>query len=276
MQLKNYITQYFIPYYIQKKLQNQKKELNKINIIQSYNLVNLDIDKILSSDIELFLLSLEKDRDISKSTVNRYRSTLSSIFNYALENDIIKKNPIKKIKKYKEYHRSRYLTEIEIERLLSACRESTNSELYSITVLALNTGMRIGEILNLRKFNVCNDFIILQDKQTKTGLPRKIPLNNVANCIINIYLSKTINQTDKLFTSKYIRRQFHKARERAELDDVRFHDLRRTFATHLKDRCVDIHTISKILGHTTIRTTEIYLGVNDRKLLDSVKILCFN
>lgn len=275
--LREYIIEKYIPYFKTKSRKdcNLKRDLLMIQTILSYDVVNIGVNKITQSDIVLLLALIEKDRKIAKATVNRYRARLSSIFCHAIQNRFIDFNPVKFIKKYKEYPRERYLYQNEALSLLYECKNSKNKELYTIVVLALNTGMRVGEILNLSRQNILEKQILLFGEQTKSGLPRRIPLNVSAKNVLIEHLNTSLNNDGLIFTSKDIRECFKYAKLRAGIIGLRFHDLRRTFATYLKDGNIDIHTISKILGHTSITTTERYLGVNQTKLLDSVQILSF-
>lgn len=273
--LKQYIEDYYLPFYKRKlrKELNYKKELTRINVIMNSDFALEAFSLIKRNDIVLFLAFLAKERQISKSTINRYRTRLMAIFNYGLENGDINYNPVTGIKKNKEYSRSKYLSLESSKLLIKECLDSRNKDLYIIVVLALNTGMRVGEILNLEYKNLKDDGIYLFGEQTKSGFDRFIPLADSVRIVLNEYISD-YSRVGKLFKIKSIRCAFDYAKERAGVD-CRFHDLCRTFATHLKNANVDIHTISKLLGHSSIVTTEIYLGTDHKKLLDSVKVLEF-
>lgn len=99
-------------------------------------------------------LSVGEDRDAQRSngTVNRYMATLSHIFSTAInEYEWLEKHPLAKISKLPEPRgRVRFLSDDERERLLEACKASRSKHLYPIVVLALSTGARKGEILNLQ------------------------------------------------------------------------------------------------------------------------------
>lgn len=277
MIFKDYVVNYYVPYHKGKSSKESvlKRDLQMVRIILSYDIADMKLNKITQSDITLLLAHIEKDRGITKATINSYRSRLSAIFNHAIQNRQINFNPVRFIKKYREYPRERYLSQKEAFLLLKECKNSKNNELYAIVVPALNTGMRAGEILNLTFHNIAGNHIILFGEQTKSSLPRRVPLNSSAKNVLMEHISTSINQYGRVFASRSIRECFKYAKIRAGIKGLRFHDLRRTFATYLKDGNIDIHTISKILGHTSITTTERYLGVNQMKLLDSVQILSF-
>lgn len=273
--LKDYIEDYYLPYLKEKsrKESNFNKEIKRIKVITASEFVKTPVVALQEGNIIEFLSKLQKERHITQNTVNRYISRLKAIFNYLLRNRLIVFNPAQFIKKTKEYPRSSYLNESEVRKLLNECKNSQNKELYLITVLALNTGMRQGEILNLKKSNIIGRNIILFGEQTKSGLPRTIPMNDTVQKLLADYL-RDHHKDNNLFLSKNIRVAFNNAMTRAGIEGVRFHDLRRTFATYLKDS--NIHNISILLGHTSIATTERYLGIDEKKLLDSVQFLRFS
>lgn len=274
--LKDYIVGYYLPFYRSKirKQFSYSKELARIKIILKDHMACLPMVFIDEFALVSFLERLASARKIKKSTVNRYHSRLNALFNHALKNKVIETNPMKYIKKHREYARSAYLSERDIKKLLLECGNSKNQELYIITALALHTGMRQGEILNLKRRDIVGNNIVLEEDKTKSGLARVVPMNDTIMELFKKY-TKNKNIEDGLFKSKDIRCAFHNAMERAGIKGIRFHDLRRTFATALKDGNVNIHDISVLLGHSNISTTERYLGVDEKKLLDSVQILRF-
>src|SRR5215510_10824758 len=118
----------------------------------------------------------------ANGTVNRYLAVLSHAFTMAVrEWQWCEDNPVRKISKPKEARgRVRFLADDERERLLAACRTSRNKHLYTITVLALATGARRGELLNLRWSDVNVKRGTLTFHQTKNGERRVVPLTEYA------------------------------------------------------------------------------------------------
>ncbi len=274
MKFRQFIIDYYIPYYRNTtKDLNFQKENSRMKVMLTYDdFVSKEIETIRKIDIENLLLQIKQDRSITNASINRYRSRISAIFALAIDYELLTENPTFRVRKYREEPRDVFLTLDECKRLLEECKRSKNKELYSIVTLALNCGMRKNEILTLEANNIYHSTIKLHAERTKSGKSREIPMNNATHEVVN-----DINASGALFSSKYIRRSFNYAKERAGISkEVRFHDLRRTFATLLKYKNIDIHTISKLLGHSTIRMTEIYLGLDKEKYLDSTSVLMFN
>ncbi len=274
MKLEHFITKHYVPYF-RLKAKNDKNYDNDIyiiDIIKQYPISAMDISEIKKKDLVEFLYQLEKDRDISRSTVNRYRTKLSAIFTYAVELEVIDTNVVRSVKKYKEYSVQNYLKGDEIDLLLAECLRSRNKELYSIVVLALNTGLRKGEIQTLKKSNFQGDRIVLSGKDTKNGLPRIVPINETVQALLDEH---EFLSDGSMFKSFDFDTAYRNAVKRAGITKVRFHDLRRTFATLLYYLKVDVFSLAILLGHSSIVTTQRYLGVDENKLLDSVQKIGF-
>ncbi|WP_305907732.1 hypothetical protein Q9L42_014265 [Methylomarinum sp. Ch1-1] len=89
------------------------------------------------------------DKTLSNTTVNRYRGTLSSIFTYAFKQGYVTANPVRRTSSLPQPKgRVRYLSSVERDRLLAACRQSEWIRLYLLVLMAMTTGMRKSELLN--------------------------------------------------------------------------------------------------------------------------------
>ena len=212
----------------------------------------------------------------SKASVNREMSCLHHLFTKAVEWDMMEQSPFEKGKSLilKENNkRLRFLTEEEIEDLIAECPEY----LRRIVICALNTGMRRGEILNLKWKQIRNGFIYL--RKTKTNEPREIPINNTLAALL-----KAIRK-DKQLTSEYvftddqgrkldsINKGFKAALRRAGIEDFRFHDLRHTFASHLVMRGASLKEVQEILGHKTMTMTLRYAHLSQEHKKKAVNLL---
>ena len=272
--LKKYIEDYYIPFQKNaKKEKNFKDLLGKLNIILSYELVDKNITDITENDILNFFNLLKNDRDIKQATQNRYRTCLNHIFNTAMKDRIVNYNPVKYIKRYKEKNRDRALSKTEIKALLEACKQSRNEELYYIVLTALYTGMRYSNIVNMKKSNIKNNVYQLDGCETKSGKSQLIYLHQDLLNKLNQYIQA--HSRDNIFITKRIKRSFKTALLKAGIENFRFHDLRRTFATTLLYNDVNIKTIQNMLGHSSIMMTERYLANDSKKELDAINKLCF-
>lgn len=227
-------------------------------------------------DIKPSLLAQKRDKLLSEvnkvgkqrsnSTAVRYLSSLSHAFTIAVKEwEWMRENPMLKITKPKESHgRTRFLDEQEKDTLLKACYEIDREILYPIVVLALSTGMRKGEILDLKKGNIdCSNNRILIET-SKNGESRFVPLIGHAEELI-VAKVKGQDSNSYLFTSKthpsekaYIRKHWEKALKKANLKNFRLHDLRHTAASYLAMSGANAMEIALFLGHKTLHCTKRY------------------
>lgn len=178
------------------------------------------------------------------------------------------------------------------------CIGSKRRWIYTVYLLALNTGLRAGEIWGLQKrdiqahslfirrqFNsVTQDFSIIKGKRnTKSGiLSRHAPCNeDLKSELLPLIMGKLEN--DVIFTSLALtpidhnnfRRIFLRDIKESGLPEIRFHDLRHTAATLMISEGIDIKTVQSILGHEDIKTTMNYvhlIGDNIKKVAMSFRI----
>jgi integrase len=190
---------------------------------------------------------------------------LLAIFNHAKRSGIEIKNSVNYIKKAKEVVRNRVLSYDELMIFLEACKKSKNKDLYDIMLIAFYTSMRLGEVLGLTVSNIALDLdkITIYGSQTKSGLRKEIPIHPVLKPVIERRMNEVLsNGGSRLFKKGSIRTAQDQAIKRSGLKGFICRDLRRTCATMLKNNGTHVHTISKILGHSNINMTEMYLAAD--------------
>jgi integrase len=263
----------FISHYIPEHPRYYKQ---KVQLLQRWK---DELGKVYLSDLSSSHIAIVRDHLLaevtskesvrSPSTVNRYFAAFSKALNMAVnEWEWLKENPMKRITKPKEARgRDRFLSIDEKHRLIEACHASSNPYLYPIVALALEMGMRFGEIIKLRwkDINFERELIIL--RETKNGEDRILPLTgqsieilkelSLANCKGDelIFKSRRHPSTEKPID---IRKSFAKALKLAQIEGFRFHDLRHTAASHLAMNGATQGELMVILGHKTPTMTKRY------------------
>ena len=219
---------------------------------------------------ELTIWHVEKYRTkrlkaVKPATVYQEIACLKNMYTKAVEWGKLASNPLAGLRNpAPKNERLRYLTTDEIGRLLAACRSEDvrKSHLYPIVLLALHTGMRKGEILNLTwdRVDLANGVIIVTG--TKSGENRVIPMTRtLRNVLSKLPRQKGCphvfhNRAGEKFYK--IDRAFKHALAVAGIADFRFHDLRHTAASHMVMSGVDVFTVQEILGHKSIQMTRRY------------------
>ena len=225
-----------------------------------------ELDKITIPDILQYLNEV-KER-ASAATANRHHNILRAIFNRALEWEKLDgKNPAAKVKQFRvENSRTQFLENEDITRLLTAC----DAEIRPIVILALLTGMRRGEIVNLRWEHIDLVNGVIHVLQTKSGEPREIPIAPKLSALFD-----TIRKGDsgKVFAlaTRVLNTRFSKALKLAGIENFRFHDLRHTFASHFIMRTNDLPSTQKLLGHKSPRMTQRYAHLSKGHLLAGIQ-----
>lgn len=202
----------------------------------------------------------------SPSTVVRYLSSLSHAFSTAIKEwEWLKDNPVLQINKPKESQgRTRFLDLNEKDVLLKTCYEIDSLDLYVYVVIALSTGMRKGEILNLKWGNIDWNHKEIFIETSKNGEGRSVPLVGHALKVLQNRF-KGQNKSSLVFPSKKdstmkmdIRSRWESALKRAGIENFRNHDLRHTAASYLAMCGASPFEIAMILGHKSLQTTKKY------------------
>lgn len=172
--------------------------------------------------------------------------------------------------------RTRWLSPEEEKRLLDS---ATNPLwLRPLLFLALHTGMRRGEMLDLKwnDLDFSRKLIVIQ--RSKNGEKRSIPMSMTLCSVFAGLKIRDISGRVFPIAVRSLREAFSKTLRRAGIEDFRFHDLRHTFATKLVQNGVDIYKVKELLGHKTLAMTMRYSHHYPESLRTSVEVLdiCYN
>lgn len=213
----------------------------------------------------------KRGRQRSPATAVRYMAVLSHAYTIAIKEwGWIETSPLSKVTKPKEPRgRVRFLDSEERQRLLLSCKESQNPYLYLIVVLALSTGMRQAEILNIKWPDV--DFekkrVILHE--TKNGEIRAVTIAGLALELMHDLDKIRRLDTHYLFPSKFpnqpidIRTAWENAVKKAKIENFKFHDLRHSCASYLAMNGASLAEIAEVLGHKTLSMVKRYAHLSD-------------
>jgi integrase len=209
-------------------------------------------------------------RAASASTRNRHLAMLRAMFNKGIEWGLVGSNPCDGIPKLREAPpRDRFLTPEEVETLLANAPET----LKPFLVVALHTGMRHGEILQLSWPDV--DFVnrLVKIRESKSGKSRSIPMDQT--------LFDTLHGLSSRFGKGFVfpnqrthvNQTFRRLCGKVKLENFRFHDLRHTFASHLVMKGVPIKTVQEYLGHANLTMTMRYSHLAPSHHREAIRIL---
>jgi site-specific recombinase XerD len=248
-----------------------------------YKISDIEINKIdyaFVTDYEFFLRSV---RNCANNTAVKYIKNFNKIIKLCLANDWLDKNPFANYKsKVKEVERV-YLSEVEIQSIINKDFKIERLSLVrDIFLFSCFTGLAYIDVKNLTKSHISigidGDKWIFTHRQ-KTETASKIPILPVTQMIINKYANhpQSVNE-DKLLPILSNQKMNAYLKEIAAVCEIEkeltFHIARHTFATTVTlTNGVPIESVSKMLGHKNLRTTQHYAKVLDKKVSEDMKIL---
>ncbi len=225
---------------------------------------------IITSALERIAAIQYGNRPKSAATLNRYLAALSCALAYGIKSlGWIDVNPVARVEHKRESRgRTRFLSDVERERLLAAAKDSKNKDLYAIIVLAISTGARRGEILSLRWDNIDLDKGWAVLEHTKNGEMRGLPLWGPALDLVRQLYEKRksdiwVFPNDKNSGPCEIKRSWATVVAKAGLHDFRFHDLRHTCASYLAMNGASPNEIADVLGHKTLSMVKRYAHLSN-------------
>lgn len=207
--------------------------------------------------------TLRRKEGAAPATVNRELALMKHAFNMARrEWEWLKDNPVSMVKMEREPPaRDRWLTREEEAKLL-ACSAGW---LHRLVVFSVETGLRRGELINLRWSDVQMQVRVIVVFGAKTQERRSVPLSERAFQILQTLrkLEKAgefvfVHPAKEQVNIQTLRTAFNTALRRAGIKNFHWHDLRHTFASRLAQAGVDPYTIQKLMGHKSFTTTQRY------------------
>jgi site-specific recombinase XerD len=246
----------------------------------------LKLEDTSIEDLESYKKYLQ-DNNYTPKSVSRKINSTRTFYKYLVETNRLSENPSDKLAHPKfETKPPRVLTEMEYRALRDVSR--ADIRLYSIIEVLLQTGIRIGELAALTIDDIRSqsangktiDYIFIAEYGSHPS--RKVPLNKSAKKAIDDYLDiRPETEEETLFITKNgrpllvrnIRTTIDKAFERAGIKNAKVNDLRNTFIAHHLANGVSLVTVSKLVGHKRLSTTEKYLNLVDDKRPETEKSL---
>lgn len=238
-------------------------EGNRLIAIAGHQIDGLALGKRKLTDITSDILGRWRDmrlREVAASTVNRDFALLSNVFSIACKEwSWLAKSPTTNVRRPANPEpRDRRISTEEIERLTLALGydgstvESKSDAVAVAMLFAIETGMRAGEICSLKRADVTDDVAHLP--RTKNGTRRDVPLSPRA-----IELLKQLPNADTYFgiTTSSLDALFRKAKTRAGIEDLTFHDTRHEAITRLA-RKLNVLELARMVGHRDLKMLQIY------------------
>ncbi|MDD3406387.1 MAG: tyrosine-type recombinase/integrase [Paludibacteraceae bacterium] len=222
-------------------------------------------EDLTAKEIEKYVYWLIQTKNISASYQRMVVASIDKFYNLTLNIHL----PIKHLyPTRKEHHLPEYLNKDEVKRLINS---TNNLKHKCILELLYSGGLRLSELLNIKISDIDSKDMIIHIRMAKGKKDRKVMLSEVLLSDLRIYLKKYKpttflfeGQNKEHYSAKSVQNVVHLAAQKAGIKKhVTPHTLRHSFATHLLENGVDIRYIQELLGHQSVKTTEIYTHIAD-------------
>lgn len=224
---------------------------------------------ITSKEIEMFLIEYKHLNEVSNTTLLNYKTYINNFYNFLVKEEYLSQNPCDKVIKIKtDTIRDLPFTKVEEEKLYQNCDNPRDKALIE---LLFATGCRAGEIVtaNINQLDFSTKQLTVIGKGNKK---RTVCVSDKALYYLDRYLKTRADNNIALFVDKRrtakrltvggVENILKRISKTANVENCYPHRVRATFATRLIDGGMDIHKVSKLMGHTDISTTMIYYRGN--------------
>lgn len=234
------------------------------------------VDELFLENFKIYLLTSKissRGGKLSQNSALSYFNKVKTALKEAYQNKMIVENPVNRVKGIKEKETNRqYLTLEEVQKLAKTqCYYPVLKDAFLFSAL---TGLRFSDIKSLKWKSISYDSengYMLKFTQQKTKGAEHLPISEQAVKILGERKGDDENVFENLIYSAYNNKVLRKWIEDSGVDKyITFHCARHTFATLQLTMNTDIYTVSKLLGHRHLKTTEIYAKVIDKKKIDAV------
>lgn len=246
----------------------------------SYNEDDILLDELTPAFISNFELFLRVQKGHCTNTVWSYMMPFRRIINIAVDNGWLQNNPFNNYRISKENTQRGYLTKDEITMLINGeFRKKSYELIRDLFIFCCFSGLSWRDMYNLTTDNLKISFdghLWITTYRQKTGIETDIRLLETAKHIIEKY--KGVAEGNKLLPVPCYANCRHGIKNIAKLCGIRknicWHQSRHSYATTIcLSNGVPIETLSKLMGHTSIRTTQIYAKIVAQKVSDDVENL---
>lgn len=240
-----------------------------LNLVLRHKVAKKRLSDLTAADFSAY--SDERLKDVSPATLKRQLTPLKHMFRHAHDEwDIpLRDNPLAKLKfPGADKRRERRLQGNELKMLLHAGRKTRNKLVVPVICFALETAMRRGEILALRYRDVDLERRTVIVRESKNGHSRTIPLTVAATAIVGDAVQRIESagqmKNEHLFpmTPLALRLAWDRLTERAEIEDLNFHDLRHEAISRLFELGLTVPEVASISGHRDMRMLFRYAHAN--------------
>jgi len=246
------------------------QEIQRLGVLQRHDLAYRTLVGLSQQDIASF--RDERLKTVKPATAVRELAILSHVLDVAMRDwgYPLAENVVKMVRRPSiNNSRSRRLTASEEQRLLDACDEGKIECFRTLVILAIETGMRRGEILGLKWTNISHNRRVISLVMTKNGSSREVPLSQRAyNALMELKQSENADQPMPFgMTVSAFEQTWRRVLKRSDIHDLKFHDLRHEAVSRFFELGLNIMEVSSISGHKELSMLKRYTHLNAESLV---------
>jgi site-specific recombinase XerD len=235
-------------------------------LTQFLNKIGMHFDKVAANDIRIYFAKRELEDGVSDVTRNNERRVLSSFYGWLFDEELISRNPMRKVSKIKTKKvQKKAFTPMDLEQIRAHCQ---NEKETAVIETLISTGCRVSELAGITLEDIDGDAVIVHGKGDKD---RTVYLTAKAQYAIDEYLKSDAyrkrRNKDKVFPPVHtVQEIVRRVGDDAGVSNCHPHRFRRTCATSAMEHGMPIEYVSRMLGHESLETTRIYLDLNDNDM----------
>ncbi|MBA8840240.1 site-specific integrase [Ochrobactrum sp. RH2CCR150] len=246
------------------------QEIQRLDVLQRHDLAYRTLVGLSQQDIASF--RDERLKTVKPATAVRELAILSHVLDVAMRDwgYPLAQNVVKMVRRPTiNNSRSRRLTASEEQRILDACGDGKVECFRTLVVLAIETGMRRGEILGLKWTDISHNRRVISLALTKNGTSREVPLSQRAyEALMMLKQNGNIDQsTPFAMTTSAFEQTWRRVLKRANVRDLKFHDLRHEAVSRFFELGLNIIEVSTISGHKELSMLKRYTHLNAESLV---------
>ena len=251
---------------------------------QQYNVSDIPIRDIDQRFITNFRTYLVVNYQYAHNTLAKHLKNLRHVISIAIDEEIISKNPFAKHNVQYQNSDRGFLTEEEIDRLVACKFEESELKLEKsrdVFLFCSFTGLSYSDLCSLREENIQKSFdgkLWIKGRRNKTDVEYNIPILDIPKMILEKYAtSKFYGKLLPVPEYQCYRSRLKKLEKKCDINKhISSHLARHTFATYTLTKGVSIESVSKMLGHRNIKTTQIYAKITNEKVSNEMNMFAGN
>jgi integrase len=270
---ETFIQDRYIPYVkVRKRSWETDVSLLKNRILPAFGKYSLD--QITREQITVFHSLLVEKEELAYGTADRHLTLIKYIFNLSVEWEVIARSPAARVKLFKiDNKKERYLTEHELKKLVAVLQSDSNRTVCLVALFLLSTGARRNEALKAKWSEIDIEHRVwrIPSENSKSKRTRSVPLNSTALSVLAELKKPEVQE--RLFISPHtgeplghITNVWFRLRKKANLPDLRLHDLRHQYASMLVNSGRSLYEVQQVLGHQDPNVTMRYAHLSTKSL----------